>query len=200
MVDWNLKKKRERENHVAIIFHGIHNDTRKYVNIRRKRCKESFSNERFPAWSSRHRSESTKRQHGHKNSRDIFANSLDTKSYFHPRNSWIKVELRVTKVEKKRCHNGRHLFLAFHPKTTRRVSPSLIATSLDESYTHTHTHTYRQPVTISIALYRHGRRTTEIDQPEVFTHSSVFVLSVRVNLSVTPTDLRTKLKQTSETC
>lgn len=102
-------------------------------------------------------------------------------------------------MEKKRCHNGRHLFLAFHPKTTRRVSPSLIATS-STKVTLIHTHTYRQPVTISIALYRHGRRTTEIDQPEVFTHSSVFVLSVRVNLSVTPTDLRTKLKQTSETC
>lgn len=108
-----LKKKRERENHVAIIFHGIHNDTRKYINIRRKRCKESFSNERFPAWSSRHRSESTKRQHGHKNSRDIFANNLDTKSYFHPRNSWIKVELRVTKMEKKRCQMGDIFFSRF---------------------------------------------------------------------------------------
>lgn len=66
-----LKKKRERENHVAIIFHGIHDDTRKYVNTRRKRCKESFSNEVSPAWFSRHRSESTNRQHGRKNSRDI---------------------------------------------------------------------------------------------------------------------------------
>lgn len=138
---WNLKK-RERENHVAIIFYGIHNDTRKYVNTRRKRCKESFSNER----SSRHRNESTK--HGHKNSRDTFADtSLDTKSCFHPTNSWIKVELRVTRMEKKRCHNGRHLFLAFHPKTTRHVSPSssLIATSLATKvaliHTHTRTHT-----------------------------------------------------------
>lgn len=182
-INWNLKK-RERENHVAIIFYGIHNDTRKYVNTRRKRCKESFSNERSPAWSSRHRSESTK--HGHKNSRDTFADtSLDTKSYFHPTNSWIRVELRVTRMEKKRCHNGRHLFLAFHPKTTRHVSPSssLIATSLATKVAliHTHTYTHRQPLAISIALYRHGRRATEIDHPEVFTHSSVSVLSVRVN-------------------
>lgn len=129
-------------------------------------------------------SKSTK--HGHKNSRDTFADtSLDTKSYFHPTNSWIKVELRVTRMEKKRCHNGRHLFLAFHPKTTRHVSPSssLIATSLATKVAliHTHTYTHRQPLAISIALYQHGRRATEIDHPEVFTHSSVSVLSVRVN-------------------
>lgn len=78
-----------------------------------------------------------------------FAYSLDTKSYFHPTNSWIKVELRVTrKMEKKRCHNGRHLFLAFHPKTTRHVSPSssLIARARRKLHSYIHAHVHTQAV------------------------------------------------------
>lgn len=130
--------------------------------------------------------------------------SLDTKSYFHATNSWIKVELRVTRMEKKRCHNGRHLFLAFHPKTTRHVSPSssLIATSLATKVAlniHTHVHTQAAACYFDSLVPTwpscHWNRSP-------WSFHALFCLRFvsTSELSVTPTDLRTKLKQTSETC